>query len=262
MTPAHPQSIDRLYDLLALHAGEGVSPAERAELDQLLVKWPHLGEDDFELAAALIEAATVPNPIPPLTPAMTRRIEAGALAHFQPTRPKRKSAKSAFAWAGWGVAACLALGTATLAWQWNRESTPEVARAMPLSIPDQRRLLLDGGAKRFDKTPAKSKIRGDVVWDGANQRGYLRVQGLAVNDPKRKQYQLWIVDRGRAHKEPVDGGVFDVASSGETVVPIRAPLTILDPAAFAITEEPSGGVVVSERGRRGDFALVMTDAKP
>ncbi len=260
MTPAHPQSIDRLYELLAQQAVESVSPAAQAELDELLVKWPHIGEEDFELTAALIEAATLPSPIPPLSLALTRRIEAEARAHFQPSRPRRKSAKLAFAWAGWGVAACLAIGTVTLAWQWNRMSTPEVAKAVPL--PVQRQQLLDGGAKRFDKIPAKSKIRGDVVWDGANQRGYLRVQGLAMNDPKQKQYQLWIVDRGRAHKEPVDGGVFDVPSSGEIVVPIRAPLTILDPAAFAITEEPSGGVVVSERGRRGDFALVMTDAKP
>jgi Anti-sigma-K factor rskA len=260
VTPGQPQSIDRLHDLLAQQVVEGVSPAERAELDQLLVKWPHVGEDDFELTAALIEAATLPSTIPTLTPAMTRRIEADALAHFQPIRPKRKSAQSTFAWAGWGVAACLAITTVTLAWQWKRTSTPEVTKVFPL--PDQRQQLLDGGAKRFDITPVKSKIRGDVVWDGGSQKGYLRVQGLAVNNPKQKQYQLWIVDRGRTHKEPVDGGVFDVANSGEMIVPIRSPLTILDPAAFAITEEPAGGVVVSERGGRGDFALVMTDAKP
>ncbi len=259
MTPAHPQSIDRLYELMAQEAVEGVSPAERAELDQLLVKWPHIGDEDFELTAAIIEAAALPSEFSPLSPTLTRRIEAGALAHFQPPQPNRISGKSVFAWAGWGIAACLAIGTVTLAWHWNRTPTTEIAKALPLT--EQRQQLLEGGAKRFDKTPAATKVRGDVVWDAAGQRGYLRVQGLAVNDPKRKQYQLWIVDRGRAHKEPVDGGIFDVPSSGEIVVPIRPSLSIVDPAAFAITEEPPGGVVVSERGRAGDFALVMTDAK-
>jgi hypothetical protein len=46
----------------------------------------------------------------------------------------------------------------------------------------------------------------------------------------------------------VDGGVFDVpANSGEVVIPIHAELPILKLAAFAVTVEKPGGVVVSGR---------------
>ena len=65
-----------------------------------------------------------------------------------------------------------------------------------------------------------------------------------MNDPVKAQYQLWIVDPERdAH--PVDGGVFDVPTAGEILVPIQAKLTIHRPTAFAITLEKPGGVVVS-----------------
>jgi hypothetical protein len=87
---------------------------------------------------------------------------------------------------------------------------------------------------------------GAVVWSDQLQKGYLRLTGLPANDPKVAQYQLWIVDPSRS-KEPVDGGVFDVAVSptGEVIVPIDAKLPIDTPAAFAITREKPGGVVVS-----------------
>jgi anti-sigma-K factor RskA len=92
---------------------------------------------------------------------------------------------------------------------------------------------------------------GDVVWSSSRQEGYMRFQGLAPNDPEENQYQLWIFDPTRADWEakPVDGGVFDVPSNGEVVVPIDAKLAVADTALFAITVEVPGGVVVSERER-------------
>jgi hypothetical protein len=62
------------------------------------------------------------------------------------------------------------------------------------------------------------------------------------------QYQLWIFDAARDQRYPVDGGVFDVpANAGEVVIPIRASLMVRKPAAFAVTLEKPGGVVVSGR---------------
>ncbi len=82
--------------------------------------------------------------------------------------------------------------------------------------------------------------------------------GLKPNDPKRQQFQLWIFDPTRADWEakPVDGGVFDVSSDGEVVVPIDAKLNVRETALFAVTLEVPGGVVVSERER-----LVLTAAQ-
>ena len=98
------------------------------------------------------------------------------------------------------------------------------------------------------KDPAAAGVSGDVVWDPATQRGFMHFSGLAANDPAVHQYQLWIFDGARDQRYPVDGGVFDVpANTKEIVIPIRAALMVLKPAAFAVTVEKPGGAVVSSR---------------
>lgn len=88
-------------------------------------------------------------------------------------------------------------------------------------------------------------VSGDVVWNDAEQRGYMRLSGMPANDPAVAQYQLWIVDPDR-DANPVDGGVFDIpATDGDVIIPINAKLSVDKPAAFAITREQPGGVVVS-----------------
>ena len=90
---------------------------------------------------------------------------------------------------------------------------------------------------------------GSIVWSSELQSGVITVHGLAANDPTVEQYQLWIVDRKR-EGPPVDGGVFDVpAGEDELRIPIDAKLLIGDPAAFLITVERPGGVVVSQQDR-------------
>ena len=105
------------------------------------------------------------------------------------------------------------------------------------------------GAFSLALVAAASGATGDVVWSTAEQRGYLRFVDLAVNDPAREQYQLWIFDVAQDERYPVDGGVFDVASSGEVVVAIDSKLAIQEATLFAITVEKPGGVVVSSRER-------------
>jgi len=71
------------------------------------------------------------------------------------------------------------------------------------------------------------------------------------------QYQIWIFDGARDKRFPVDGGVFDVpANTTDVVIPIRAELMVHKPAAFAVTVEKPGGVVVS--GREHVVALGAT----
>ena len=70
--------------------------------------------------------------------------------------------------------------------------------------------------------------------------------GMPVNNPESSQYQLWLVDAER-DSNPVDGGVFDIPPGESTVIiPIDAKLAVNNPAAFAITREKPGGVVVSK----------------
>jgi hypothetical protein len=130
--------------------------------------------------------------------------------------------------------------------------TPAEQRAALLAKTDSLKISL--GAT---KEPAAAGVTGDVVWDPATQRGFLHFTGLSANDPAVHQYQIWIFDAGRDKRYPVDGGVFDVpANAGEIVIPIRAALMVRKPAAFAVTLEKPGGVVVS--GREHVIALGAT----
>lgn len=136
---------------------------------------------------------------------------------------------------------------------WLRQAPPllvpppadaALARAQLLrEAPDVQRLEWSATAD-----PAARGASGDVVWSDARQEGYLRLVGLAANDPRREQYQLWIFDRAQSEATPIDGGVFDVRAE-EVVLPIDAKLPVVDAYAFAVTLERPGGVVVSDRSR-------------
>lgn len=97
---------------------------------------------------------------------------------------------------------------------------------------------------------ASADASGEVIWSDQEQRGFMVFDGLEVNDPKVKQYQLWIFDKARDDALPVDGGVFDIAADGgKVIIPIDAKLAISEATMFAITIEQSGGVVQSKRER-------------
>ena len=250
MTPS-PASIHRLYELLAGRAVEPLGAAEEAELKALQALWPHVEGQSFDQAAAEVFAFPAFGEAPPfLTPELEARLLASASA---PVTTPSPPLKRRFADLGWLVAGCLAaclvLTVGMTAWKTYQ------AEIKARSLPYQRGELLANGASKFNSKPGK--FTGNVVWDGKTQKGFLEVSGLPQNNPSQKQYQLWIVDPDRTHKEPVDGGVFDVLADGTVLVPIKAALNLREPTVFAVTEEPPGGVVVSEKGRRGEFLVVM-----
>lgn len=117
--------------------------------------------------------------------------------------------------------------------------------------PDEQRdaFLRRGNYAQIDWKPGTSRahgtVKGDVVWCTQRQQGYLRIDGLEPLPPGM-QYQLWIVDADRTGA-PVDGGLFDLASANENVVPIQAKLPVRQAKAFVVTVEKQGGVVVSEQ---------------
>ena len=99
-------------------------------------------------------------------------------------------------------------------------------------------------------------MAADVVWSPERQQGFMRFRGLTVNETTRQQYQLWIFDKNQDEKTPVDGGVFDISSNGEVVIPIQAKLRVADVYLFAVTIEKPGVVVVSTRERLPLLAIV------
>jgi hypothetical protein len=121
--------------------------------------------------------------------------------------------------------------------------TPSEERAAMLAQSNTVKVTLNA-----TKDPAGKGVTGDAVWDPVTQKGFLHFVGLASNDPSSSQYQIWIFDAARDSRYPVDGGVFDVpAIADDVVIPINAALGVSKVAAFAVTVEKPGGVVVSAR---------------
>ena len=116
--------------------------------------------------------------------------------------------------------------------------------------PESRRAELIATASDVQVLPwSTDGVSGDVTWSDASNEGYMRIQGLDVNDPSVSQYQLWIFrgDDPAAEAHPVSGGVFDVATEGEVVIPIDAQLEVGRAGIFAVSVEQPGGVMVSGR---------------
>jgi anti-sigma-K factor RskA len=157
------------------------------------------------------------------------------------------------------AAACLALAIGTFLWS-RDHGAPRVATAPTPAAAREQLLASASDVQTISWTttsdPTVKGASGDVVWSQKAQRGYMRFVGMTPNDVKAFQYQLWIFDKNRDDKYPIDGGVFDVSSTGEVIVPIDAKISVDDATLFAVTVERPGGVVVSKRER-----IVVTAAR-
>jgi len=248
---------DRLQDLLADRAIVGLDAPEAEELRRLLAEEDTaLREDEFDLAAAALTLALGVEE-EPLPERLRERLERAA-GEFVPSTPaaprvrdevvERPTVIARIGWAPWLIAAA-ALVIAAIGWL--RPAAPTEAEApLPAQFASLRSaegtMLIEWQA--LDDPVAKGAT-GEVVWNDTEQRGFMRFAGLAPNDPTEQQYQLWIFDATRPEETPVDGGVFDINEAGEVIVPINAKLPVREAAAFAITVERPGGVVVSDRSR-------------
>ena len=255
---------DRLLQLLADEATEGLEDAEARELESLLGRHAGIDPDELALVAAAVDQAFAGSAHEQLPAHLRQAVLGSATERFaQPTtasaapstpRPQAAAPTAPAALPGPGSPSRSASGSAWLvaaaalliaALGWLRD--PNESAASPGSAREQL-LASASDVLRVDWSPLEDErfagVHGDVVWSNAAQEGYMRLSGIPVNDPAEQQYQLWIVDPAR-DDEPVDGGVFDVDASGELIIPIDAKLRVVEPAAFALTLEKPGGVVVS-----------------
>lgn len=155
--------------------------------------------------------------------------------------------------------ACLAIAGGAVWWSTERRAAPVIAAptVTPILAPAAERTQLLANKEAKPITIAWTATQdanahgasGDVVWSASTQRGFMRFVGLTPNDPGQYQYQLWIFDKARDQAFPVDGGLFDVTSTGEVIVAISPKLHVDDLAMFEVTIEKPGGVVVSKRER-------------
>jgi anti-sigma-K factor RskA len=252
---------EKMLDLLIKQLTEGLSPEETAQLRELEKEFPALKDDQsFEQAAGAISMANL-DTSEPLPANLRSRISADADKFFvadekeeyQKTfafEPKRRS----WQWLGWAFAA---VAVAILALNlWTTRMNPKVERVYvqitptptPSANQQLEQFLAAPDVVKTSMTNPKNpnEVVGDVVWSDSLQKGFVRLRGVPVNDKTREQYQLWIVAANQDAKTPVDGGVFDVSDAGEVIIPITAKVKVEKPAAFAITAEKPGGVVVSK----------------
>ncbi len=266
---------ERMQKLLADQAVQGLSSDEKQELQTMLqtvdADTANRFAEELELAAAVLDH-TLSTPLQDAQPipehmqdkVLTAMSEAQKLdqltAHQSadgpdlqrssalPVQPPQQQAANDASGAslGWYAAAAsfalaLVFGLQLLQLQDSDSSEMDPASQREALLAQEDTMVLPW---QPPDNPRFADVRGDVVWDNASQTGYMRLVNMPVNDPSESQYQLWIVDPQR-DQHPVDGGVFDVNASGEVIVPINEKLAINQPAAFAITEEQPGGVVVS-----------------
>lgn len=253
---------DPLQELLAGAALGDLSPDELRELQTSATPLSQSVREAYELTAAALDLALTSGEQDELPSELRQKILAAAPGHL-PANPVVTQAapftevsgkftgllggRELLAWVA--VAASLLLA-AFAYWQPIDRPGPSIVEK---TLVAQRAELLDESATPLiqatwaaGKHPLEQPVTGDVVWSNERQEGYMRFVGLPVNNPQRQQYQLWIIDPTR-DDVPIDGGVFDITTEGEVIVPIRAKLKVSDPQAFAITVEQPGGVVVSEQ---------------
>lgn len=254
MTQREPTLETPLLDLLSERATAGLDAASHTALreEASRASVSDLGADGalgFALAAAAADlawGAASPGTEHLPAPLRVRIVEAGGAEVARLRAPSRSPAGSTpgprwLAWSGMAAAMLLLGFLLTQAFTGVGVRPTPAERVAMLEARDDTLVLAWKGLDQ----PGFERVTGDVVWNDTRQEGYMRLRGLPVNDAGEAQYQLWIVDPAR-DKHPVDGGVFDARSEGEILVPIRAALRVDRPAAFVLTLEQPGGVVVSD----------------
>jgi hypothetical protein len=230
-------------------------------IDELMADEALFGPADedptFELAAAAIDLATLRQE--PMPADLRARLEKSLVPTGGGARRPRGLVRS-----GWlAAAACALAGAAGWAAFVTKTVPPVIVERVvpgpptaslepvPTPLEAQRAELLRRASDVVitpwtpTKDAAAAGVSGDVVWSQAEQQGFMHFHGLAPNDPRRVQYQLWVFDKTQEH--PIDGGLFDVNDRGDVIVAITAKLHVRDPQLFAVTVEKPGGVVVSKK---------------
>lgn len=260
-------------DLIELLAGDALGELDTTEQQRLLQSLSDTDQqnaDELHVAAAALQLVLAEPDSTSMPVDLRSRIAAEAFSYLS-THPSdaqvqlvvRGETTEALSWRerlAWLTAAAtliLALGF----WALSRpvDENAKIALSPAQARADLMAQVNDGVevAWTAGTTPFDVSVFGDVVWSNSRQQGFLRFVGMPINDPSSEQYQLWIIDPMR-DDEPIDGGVFDVTGEGEVIIPIDAKLLVINPAAFAVTIEKPGGVVVSDQKRLPLLAKVLT----
>jgi hypothetical protein len=248
---AHPD--DRLTELLADQALQGLTTEEELELETLLASEGKEPDLSLAVAAAALELAFLRR-IEPLPTRVHRRllkkgrVWAGATATVMGTRSvmdspfpemTRRATRLVFTAGPWMVAAACLILAVIARWPGDAKNVVLLVKAEPTHV----------AMDLHDWDGEVKGVTGEVAWCDRIQQGYARFVNLPANDPTREQYQLWIIDE-RGKDQRISGAVFDSKGPQEQVVAIKPGIPVRNPQTFTVTLEPPGGTWVSDLKRR------------
>lgn len=256
MSDSKRMNHDEIHDLLIARATEGLSVSEQQVYDELVAQDAQVANEaeQYELAAAALDASYVGEPGEVIPDEVRQKlISIGqhyvVQAQGGPSVVRGTGEPAtllSFQMVGWYVAmaACIAL-MFVISRPDSGEPQVDLSAAYSQLVNEPGSVKAAWGFNAGAGDEKYKDVGGEVVFNTKTQKGYMKFTGMPKNNPSERQYQLWIVDPTRA-PQPVDGGVFDVDSEGEVIIPIDSKLQVDKPTVFAITVEKPGGVVVSE----------------
>jgi len=250
-----------IVELLAGNALGDLDPTEARKLAEQLTEDEKQDSDELQRAVGVLQLAFASQNSMAMPSALRDKIASEAPKYLKrtiladPVQPMVSgthatsiSRREKLAWLVTAASILVAIGL------WASSKQSSLSPSVAMSPSQARAELLAQAGDRIEiawaegTSPFDVAVSGDVVWSNSLQKGFLRFVGMPINDPSLQQYQLWIIDPLRDDK-PIDGGVFDITGEGEVIIPIDAKLAVIDPAAFAVTIEKPGGVVVSDQKR-------------
>lgn len=163
--------------------------------------------------------------------------------------PRRSIVAIAFPWAGWAVAAGLAVGTVTL---WHRTQTMQdqvafanakASRALTESAKAKAvmDILRDDKAQRFQLTKQSSQPIPSARVTYVADSGALILQGNNLDQlPQDKVYELWLIPAGEG-RAPIPAGTFKPDERGYASLILPEVPKGLTASTFGVTMEEIGG---------------------
>lgn len=229
---------EQLEEQASLYALDLLEPAEASAFEAEVARDPELQrsvDEMRELVAMFAYDAPLRQPPAHLEAQVMDAIRAEKQS--APFVSHAPSSASAFEWLPWALAACLALACVILISD-RVHTKQQIARLEKRNAFAQ--VQIATLASQLQNAPTATAT---VVWDAERQEGVLKVANVPPTDPDR-DYQLWIVDP--EYKQPVDAGVFSVASDGARKIQFKPRLKVTSADAFAVSLERKGGVAKAE----------------
>ncbi|MBC8128304.1 MAG: anti-sigma factor [Gloeobacteraceae cyanobacterium ES-bin-144] len=246
MNPSDPMI--RFDELCAGRAMGDLSMEEARELAALSKQLGIDPDNAFELLATTLEVESIQASTEPMPAHLAASLQRWA-DETASSKPQNIITPHVPTWkiiarnpiSGWAAAAAILMLSLLVL----RNESPQSASQTEAGLRAEATDLIE---RNFAGLGDFKQASGTVIWSDQRQQGFMTLSGIPANDPKKAQYQLWIVDPTRDADAPVDGGVFDIPNDGSPIViPITAKLALQRPQAFVITLEKPGGVVKSKQ---------------